>query len=114
MMPMKRMQTTTKALLGAGHKASRRRKLRFDKPEVPMFPEVARASLIRWPTERQIMEVSKQLVKIGRMGLRSEASGDYFNSGDLAYQMQEIIRTTAELFHRGQRLRRKTRFDDSV
>ena len=51
------------------------------------------------------MDVSKQLARIAQMGIRSEASGDYFNSGELAYQMQEIIRDTAELFHRGQRLR---------
>lgn len=113
MMPMKRMRTTTKALLGAG-KASQRRKLRFDKPDVPLFSDAPTASLIRWPTEKQIMDVSRQLLKIGRMGIRSEADGDYFNSGDLAYQMQEIIRTTAELFKRGRRIRQKGRFDDSL
>ena len=107
------MRTTTKALLGAG-KASGQRKPRFEKPEVPLFPETHAASLIRWPTEKQILDVSKQLLKIGRMGVRSEADGDYFNSGDLAYQMQEIIRTTAELFKRGQRIRQKGRFDDSL
>jgi hypothetical protein len=62
--------------------------------------------MIQWPTERQIMEVSRQLVKIGRMGLRSEASGDYFTSGDLAYQLQQIIQGTAELFKKSQRLKR--------
>ncbi len=35
-----------------------------------------------------------------------EASGDYFNSGDLAYQLQEIIRATAELFKKSQRIKR--------
>jgi hypothetical protein len=100
------MRTTTKTLLSAGNNARQRRKLRFGHPTVPRFPEATDQGLIQWPTEKQIMEVSKQLAKIGQIGLRSEAGGDYFNSGDLAYQMQEIIRATAELFQRGRRLRR--------
>jgi len=103
---MKRMRTTTKSLLRAGNNARQRRKLRFDHPPVPLFPEATNRGLIQWPTEKQIAEVSKRLAQIGQIGIRSEASGDYFNSGDLAYQMQEIIRATAELFQRGRRLRR--------
>jgi len=104
--PMKTMRTTTKALVGAGNKARQRRKLRFDNPNVPLFPEATNEGLIQWPTEKQIFDVSKQLAKISRMGIRSEASGDYFHSGELAYQMQEIIRATAALFERGRRIRR--------
>ena len=63
-------------------------------------------NLIRWPTEQQIQDVSKRLVGIRRMGIRSEASGDYFTSGDLAYQIQEIIQTTADLHKKSQRLKR--------
>jgi hypothetical protein len=37
------------------------------------------------------------------VGIRSEGNGDYFKSGDLAYQIQEIIGTTAELLKRCQR-----------
>lgn len=103
---MKTMRTTTKALVGAGNKARQRRKLRFDNPNVPLFPEATNEGLIQWPTEKQIFDVSKQLAKISRMGIRSEASGDYFHSGELAYQMQEIIRATAALFERGRRIRR--------
>lgn len=102
---MKTMRTTTKALMSAGNKARGRRKLPFDPPTVPLFPEAPSQGLIQWPTEKQIQAVSKQLAEIGQIGLRSEASGDYFKSGDLAYQMQEIIRATAELFHRGRRIR---------
>ena len=105
-MPMKTMRTTTKTLMRAGNKARRRHGPRFDHPDVPAFPETANQGLIQWPTEKQVMDVSKQLAKIGQMGIRSEASGDYFNSGELAYQMQEIIRATAELFQRGRRIRR--------
>jgi len=105
---MKTMRTTAKALMGAGNNARRRRKPRFDNPKAPMFPETTNQGLIQWPTEKQILDVSKQLAKISRMGIRSEANGDYFYSGDLAYQMHEIILATAQLFERGQRLRRKS------
>src|SRR6266404_2799291 len=102
---MKTMQTTTKALMGAGNNGHQRRKPRFD---APLFPEPTNQGLIQWPTEKQISDVSKKLARISRMGIRAEANGDYFNSGDLAYQMQEIIRATAGLFERGRRLQRKT------
>jgi hypothetical protein len=105
---MKTMRTTTKALMGAGNKARQRRKPRSDNPGAPLFPKATHQRLIQWPTKKQILEVSKKLAKISRMGIRAETSGDYFHSGDLAYQMQEIIRVTAQLFERGQRLRRKS------
>lgn len=40
------------------------------------------------------------------MGIRSEAKGDYFHSGDLAYQIHEIIHATADLFQKSQRPKR--------
>src|SRR3989442_14359132 len=105
---MKTMRTTTKALMGAGNNGHRRRKPRFD---APLFPEATNQGLIQWPTEKQISEGSKKLAKISRMGSRAEANGDYFNSGDLAYQMQEIIRATTGLFERCRRLQRKSNED---
>jgi hypothetical protein len=60
-------------------------------------------SHIRWTTERQIREVSRKLARIKREAIRSEAKGDYFKSGDLAYQIQEIIQATADLFTKSQR-----------
>jgi hypothetical protein len=104
-MRMKTMRTTTRTLMRAGNNSRRHHKSRFESPAVPLFPETSKTVPIQWPTERQVMDVSRQLAKIGQIGLRSEAKGDYFNSGDLAYQMQEIIRTTAELYQRGQRIR---------
>ena len=103
---MKTMRTTTKTLVGACHKRRPRQKPRFGDPEYNLFPETTNESLIQWPTEKQILGVSKQLAQIGRMGIRSEAKGDYFHSGELAYQMQEIIRATNALFERGRRIRR--------
>ena len=58
---------------------------------------------IQWPTEQQILGVSACLARMVEMGIRFEANGEYFKSGDLAYQIQEIIRTTAELLKRCER-----------
>jgi hypothetical protein len=80
-------------------------KLRFGGAKESLFLSRSNQSLIQWPTERQIQGVSKRLARIHRVGIRSEAHGDYFNSGDLAYQLQEIIRATAELFKKSQRAR---------
>ena len=94
--------------MGAGNHAPRRRKPRFDNPNAPLFPEATNQGLTQWPTGKQILDVSKKLAKINRMGIRAEAQGDYFHSGDLAYQMHEIILATAQLFATGQRFRRKS------
>ena len=63
-------------------------------------------SFIQWPTEREIEEVSTRLARIVQVGICSEATGDYFKSGDLAYQIQEIIRATAELCRKCKRVKR--------
>ena len=60
-------------------------------------------SCIRWPTARELQRVSTTLAKVSRLGMRQEDAGDYFNSGDLAYQLHEIIRATAELLKKIQR-----------
>jgi len=75
-------------------------------PSNPLFPARHKQSLIRWPSERQLQEVSARLARMVRVGIRWEAKGDYFASGDLAYQIQEIIRATEELFKKSQRLKR--------
>ena len=105
---MKTMRTTPKILLAASNGVYLRRKPRFDNPSAPLSPETPNQSRIQWPTEKQILDVSKKLAKISRMGIRAESKGDYFNSGDLAYQMQEIIKATSGLFERGRRLGRKS------
>jgi hypothetical protein len=71
-----------------------------------LFPVQTKQNLIQWPTGQQIQEVSKRLAQINRAGIRWEASGDYFSSGDIAYQLQEIIRATSDLFKKIQRINR--------
>ena len=82
-----------------------RNKKRFQTPHEALSFEAPQESLIKWPSEAEIEQVSKKLARINRAGIRWEANGDYFNSGDLAYQIQEIIRATGELFKRSQRLK---------
>lgn len=67
--------------------------------------QVVRAgeSSIQWPTEQQIQSVSEHLARMVVLGIRFEANGEYFKSGDLAYQIQQIITTTAELLQKCQR-----------
>jgi hypothetical protein len=71
-----------------------------------LFPERPKGSLIQWPTERQVAEVSANLARVVKVGVRWEANGDYFASGDLAYQIQEIMRATEELLKKSGRLKR--------
>jgi hypothetical protein len=101
-MSMKSTHTMTKTTVAA---ARLRNKKRFLSPEEALTIETPRENLIQWPSEEEIEQVSKRLARINRVGIRWEANGDYFNSGDLAYQIQEIIRATGELFKRSQRLK---------
>jgi hypothetical protein len=69
----------TKTLMGS---ARQRSKLRVGNPNADLFPVRSEQSFIQWPTEQQIQEVSERLARIRRVGIRSEANGDYFRSGD--------------------------------
>jgi hypothetical protein len=62
-------------------------------------------SRIQWPTGQEIEHVSKSLARVSRQAIRCEVGGDYFKSGDLAYQIQEILRATAELLKKSQRIK---------
>jgi hypothetical protein len=79
---------------------------RFLQPEALLSSTRHKQNLIRWPNERQLQDVSARLARMVRVGIRWEAKGDYFASGDLAYQIQEILRATEELFKKSQRLKR--------
>ena len=78
-------------------------KPRFFDPNADLFSVRSEATFIQWPTEREIQGISEQLARIQQAGIRLEAKGDYFKSGDLAYQIQEIMRATAELLKKCQR-----------
>ena len=80
-------------------------KLRFLDPHADLFSVRTQKNSIQWPTEQEIRGVSQRLARIQRVGIRCEADGDYFKSGDLAYQIQEIIQTTAGLLKKSQRVK---------
>lgn len=83
--------------------ARQRSRLPVGNPNAVLFPVRSKHSFIQWRTEQEIQNVSQQLAQIRQVGIRCEADGDYFKSGDLAYQIQEIIRMTADLFKKSQR-----------
>ena len=68
-------------------------------------PEYSEPPPNRWPTQRELLEVSKRLARISRLGMQREIAGDYFKSGEWAYQLAEIIRTTDALFKETKRLK---------
>ena len=103
---MKNRQVLAKNRVDTMGRPHRTKRIRFIPTETPLFPERIEHHLIQWPTEQQLEEVSRRLARISEKGIRWEARGDYFNSGDLAYQLQEIIRATAELFKKCQRIKR--------
>jgi hypothetical protein len=80
-------------------------KLPFGDPKAPRFLARRERNRIQWPTKQEIQGVSEQLARIQRVGIRSEGNGDYFKSGELAYQVREIIRATAELAKKSRRVK---------
>ena len=70
----------------------------------PGFPPRTERSCIQWPTAQELRRISTSLAEVSRTGMRQEGAGDYFNSGDLAYQLQEIIRAAAALLKKSQRI----------
>jgi hypothetical protein len=94
---MKATERTTGTIMGTA------REFGSGRPNTPLLPARDKQNLIQWKTEQQIQEVSKKLARINQVAIRSEAKGDYFKSGELAYQIQEIIGATAELFKKSQR-----------
>lgn len=90
----------------AGLKKSRwRSSLPLARRDVALSPSRTERNRIQWPTNREIRRVSTILAKVSRTGMRREVAGDYFTSGDLAYQLQEIMRATGELFKKTRRFK---------
>ena len=98
-------QLITKARNGDVNGDTRQTRPGLSGGELLLSPPRTDRSRIQWPTEKQLQAVSRQLTRICRKGRRCERAGDYFNSGDTAFQLQEIIRATAQLH--GKSLRTK-------
>ncbi len=67
----------------------------------------SKRAVVQWPSVEELEQVSTQLSRIHQIGVSSEANGDYFTSGDLAYQLHEIVRTTKELLKKSLRTERQ-------
>ena len=61
--------------------------------------------LLQWPADTLLRETTRNLLAIKNAGVEYESIGDYFNSGDLAYQLQEILHNIQELSRKTQRIR---------
>jgi len=99
---MKMTQLLTNATMGKVNQGRQQASTRGSDRAILSPPRTER-SRIQWPTRQQILQVSKSLSRVTREGIRRESSGDYFNSGDFAYRLQEILRATDELLKKSQR-----------
>lgn len=60
--------------------------------------------LLQWPADTSLRDAGRNLLAIKNAGVEYESIGDYFNSGDLAYQLQEILHNIQELSRKTQRI----------
>jgi hypothetical protein len=102
---MKTMQLAANARRGKISQARQQASPRLATPDILRSLPRTERSRIQWPTGQQMRDVARQLARISREGRRCELAGDYFKSGDLAFQMQEIIRATTQLFEKSRRAR---------
>jgi len=102
-MTMKNTLLTSKPRTGSlNHVCQPGRPGRGDRYVAGFSPRTDR-SRIQWPTEQSLQQVSTTLTRVSRTGMRQESAGDYFTSGDLAYQLQEILRATDALLKKSRR-----------
>jgi hypothetical protein len=93
-------KSTTGSLARARPRAPLPREERYDAEFTPRSDK----NRIKWPTAQELQRVSTTLAKVSRTGMRQEDAGDYFTSGDLAYQLQEILRATDTLLKKSRRV----------
>jgi hypothetical protein len=101
---MKTTQIPIKPRPGSLDQACLRDRLRREDRDAAGFPPRTEQSRIQWPTAEELQRISSTLAEVSRTGMRQEDAGDYFNSGDLAYQLREIIRATTALLKKSQRI----------
>ena len=46
---------------------------------------------IRWITDKELAQASQELRRLKRFGRQVEQRGDYFVSGNIAYQLRQIV-----------------------
>ena len=101
---MKTIELSSKRKTTAVNRARRRARQPGGNQYDTGFMSRAHDNRIKWPTARELQRVSTTLAKVSRKGMRKEDAGDYFTSGDLAYQLQEILRATDALLKKSRRI----------
>lgn len=101
---MKTMQLSSKRRTGSLNHSRRRGRLGRGARYDAGFASGTDRNRIQWPTAQELQRVSATLAKVSRTGMRQEDAGDYFTSGDLAYQLQEILQATATLLKKCRRI----------
>ena len=64
-------------------------------------------SNIHWITDKELTLASQDLRGLKRIGRQLEQHGDYFGSGNLAYQLRQIVGEIRELMRGTSRVQRK-------
>jgi hypothetical protein len=70
-------------------------------------PATAMVSNIHWITDKELALASQDLRRLKRIGRQLERHGDYFGSGNLAYQLRQIVTEIQALMRGTSRVQRK-------
>jgi hypothetical protein len=62
---------------------------------------------IRWISEKELAAASQDLRRLRRIGRQLEQDGDYFGSGNLAYQLRQIAAEIQALVRGAVRVQRR-------
>jgi hypothetical protein len=62
---------------------------------------------IRWITDRELALASQDLRQLKRIGKQLEHRGDYFGSGNVAYQLRQIVAEIQALVRGMNRVQRR-------
>jgi len=92
-------------LFGGKSEAMTKNNVKIVKALPPQFEDREEPKpLLQWPADSVLRETTRNLLAIKNAGVEYEGIGDYFNSGDLAYQLQEILHNIQDLTRKTQRI----------
>jgi hypothetical protein len=70
-------------------------------------PATAIVSNIQWITDKELALASQDLRRLKRIGRQLEQHGDHFGSGNLAYQLRQIVAEIHALMRGASRVQRR-------
>jgi hypothetical protein len=80
---------------------------RVDARSIVEEPAEVSVSTIRWITDRELTLAGDNLRRLKRVGRKLEKRGDYFGSGNLAYQLRQITADIQALVRGTSRVQRR-------